>query len=337
MTAPGPTLSQIAAKVGVSKMTVSRALRGERHVGAEMRERVRAAAAEMGWRPDPEISKLMTHMRRGRRAAAPPALAYVWSDNSGRVPSPWGRRLFEGARERARRHGYELEEFHLGARGMTGRRLSDVLEARGIPGLVLSPLVSRSRGHVSLRWESFSSVVIGLGYARPELHRVHHHHFQGMMTVLRMLRKQGLRRVGFYSESTVNERMFGAWAASFLTHHPLPAGQAARLLRLVRKPGREDFLHWLGEARPEVVVDSGLRCAEWLAELPAETRPGHVTLSWGAHRPEVPGLDQQAEVLGAAAVDLLVEQILCNERGVPEHPKMVMTAGVWRAAEKSAG
>lgn len=328
----GPTLSQIAAKIGVSKMTVSRALRGERHVAAQMRARVQAAAQEMGWQPDPEISKLMTHMRRGRRAIAPPTLAFVWSDTAENPPSPWARRLWEGALKRARRHGYELEEFYLGARGLTGRRLSGVLEARGIRGLVLSPLISRSRGHVSLRWESLSAVVIGLGYPSPALHRVHHHHFHGMMTVLRALKKQGRRRIGFYSESTVNERMFGAWAASFLTHHPLPTTQAARLLRLPRKPGREDFIKWLREARPEVIIDSGLRCVEWLASLPPESRPSHVTLNWDADRPEIPGLDQQAEVLGAAAVDLLVEQILCNERGVPEHPKMVMTAGVWRTA-----
>ncbi|HCN28746.1 MAG TPA: citrate synthase/methylcitrate synthase [Verrucomicrobiales bacterium] len=46
--------------------------------------------------------------------------------------------------------------------------------------------------------------------------------------------------------------------------------------------------------------------------------------------------DPRAEVLGAAAADLLVEQILCNERGVPRHPKLVMTAGVWRPAATAA-
>jgi LacI family transcriptional regulator len=64
----------------------------------------------------------------------------------------------------AKKLGFQLEEFHLAARGMTGRRLSGILEARGIPGFILSPLISRSRGHVSMQWEKFSSVVIGLGY-----------------------------------------------------------------------------------------------------------------------------------------------------------------------------
>ena len=35
---------------------------------------------------------------------------------------------------------------------------------------------------------------------------------------------------------------------------------------------------------------------------------------------------------GAAAVDLLVAQHRQNERGIPEHPKMLMTEGLWRAA-----
>jgi hypothetical protein len=163
---------------------------------------------------------------------------------------------------------------------MSGRRLSEILVARGIRGLILSPLISRSRARVPIRWEDFSSVVIGLGYARPELHRVHHHHFLGMMTLLRALRRRGFRRIGFYSERTVNDRMFGAWPASFLTHHPLPAAQADSLLRLVRRPAREDFFAWLQQARPEAVIDPAQHCQDWLAELPAGQRPGHFTLNW---------------------------------------------------------
>jgi DNA-binding LacI/PurR family transcriptional regulator len=327
-----PTLSQIAATAGVSKMTVSRALRGQRHVSAETRDRVLAAAGGLGWRPDPEISRLMSRLRGGRESRDPPSLAFVWSERVETPLSPWSRRLSSGAAERARQLGYRLEEFQLGAGGVTGQRLSEILEARGINGLVLSPLVSRCRGRVSLRWDSFSSVVIGLGYAQPALHRVHHHHFHGMMTVLHALRAQGFRRVGFYCENTVNERMFRAWSASFLAHHPLPMRQAAELLRIARKPGRADFLAWLERIRPEAVVDSGIRCFEWLESLPRDGRPAHATLSWSENRRGLSGLDQQPEVLGLAAIDLLAEQIASNERGVPRHPKIVLTAGQWRPA-----
>lgn len=326
-----PSLNDIALKLGVSKMTVSRALRGEKHVEADLRERIVRTADELGYRPDPEIAKLMTHMRRTRRVAAPRTLAFVWAERSSQemALSSWSQQLVLGAQRQAEKLGFQLEEFHLAARGMTARRLSEILEARGIPGFILSPLVSRSRGHVSMAWEKFSSVVIGLGYARPQLHRVHHHHYLGMMTTLRMLKKQRYKRIGFYCGSTINERMFRAWSASFLAHHPL--AQPGVLLALRKTLSRNDFLEWVRTAKPDVVIDGGHLIRDWLGAVPEARRPQHVSLGWRADMPEVPGIDQQAEVLGAAAVDLLVTQYQQNERGIPKAPRIVMTEGVWRA------
>ncbi len=327
-----PSLNDIALKLGISKMTVSRALRGGKHVEAALRERIVQTAEQMGYRPDPEIAKLMTHMRRARTVASPRTLAFVWAERSSQEieHSSWSQQLVLGAQRQAGKLGFQLEEFHLAARGMTARRLSDILEARGIPGFILSPLVSRSRGHVSMAWEKFSSVVIGLGYARPQLHRVHHHHYLGMMTALRMLKKQGYKRIGFYCGSTINERMFRAWSASFLAHHPLT--QPGALLALRKSLSRNDFLEWLRAAKPDVVIDGGHLVKDWLGPLPPSRRPDYVSLGWRADMPEVPGIDQQADVLGAAAVDLLVTQYQQNERGIPESPRIVMTEGVWRGS-----
>ncbi|TDU67142.1 LacI family fructose operon transcriptional repressor [Prosthecobacter fusiformis] len=327
-----PNLQTIADQLGISKMTVSRALRGERHVEDTLRTRILETAAALGYRPDPEISKLMTHMRQKRRTHAPRTLAFVWAERkvSEISLSPWSQQLIQGARQRADQLGFQLDEFYLSAKGMTGRRLSDILEARGIPGFILSPLISRSRGHVSMRWEKFSSVVIGLGYARPALHRVHHHHYLGMMTAMRQLKKLGYKRIGYYGGSIVNERMFGAWSASFLAHHPLPLKQAAELLGLRRELTREDFHRWLARARPDAIIRNGQNAGDWLEEINIPQDLGLVTLDWQMESPDITGVDQQAEVLGAAAVDLLVAQEQQNERGIPAHPKIVMTAGEWQ-------
>lgn len=313
-------------------MTVSRALRGEKHVETGLRERIVRVAEELGYRPDPEIAKLMAHMRRGRKMAAPRTLGFIWAerDADGVAKSSWSQRLVQGARRRAMQLGFELEEFYLAARGMTARRLSGILEARGVPGFVLSPLLSRSRGHVSMQWEKFSSVVVGLGFARPQLHRVHHHHYLGMMTALRMLKKQGFKRAGFYCGSTIDERMFRAWSACFMAHHSMV--NPGELLALRKVPLRNDFIAWVEAARPDVVIDGGHVVKEWLEEVPVARRPVHVTLAWRADMPEVAGIDQQADVLGAAAIDLLVAQYQQNEQGIPEAPKIVMTEGVWRGA-----
>lgn len=328
---PSPSLSDIANRVGVSKMTVSRVLRGEPHVSQELRENVLRMAEEMGYRPDPEIAKLMTHMRQARRTAAPRTLAFVWAERGEEEVSrsAWSALLIQGARARAERLGFRLDEFHLAAKGMNGRRLSEILEARGIPGLILSPLISRTRGYVAMKWERFSSVVIGLGFARPALHRVHHHHYLGMLTALRQLAKLGYKRIGFFCPATLSARMYEAWAACFLAHHPLPLAQAAELRCITREPSRQEFRRWLEKTRPEVVIDGGHSLLDWMEPGEVPTRLGYATLGWRPDMAHVSGLDQQANVLGAAAVDLLVAQFQQNERGIPTHPKMVMTEGRW--------
>ena len=52
------TLADVAEAAGVSPITVSRALRGERAVAAELVERVRAAATALGYVPDPAARAL---------------------------------------------------------------------------------------------------------------------------------------------------------------------------------------------------------------------------------------------------------------------------------------
>ncbi|WP_277209411.1 DUF6807 family protein [Isoptericola croceus] len=47
----GPTISQVAAAAGVSRATVSRVMNGQATVAADIAERVRAAAAELQYRP----------------------------------------------------------------------------------------------------------------------------------------------------------------------------------------------------------------------------------------------------------------------------------------------
>jgi LacI family gluconate utilization system Gnt-I transcriptional repressor len=67
--APGPssratgraTLSDVSRLAGVSAMTASRALRGERTVDAALAERVLAAAQKLGYVPDPAARALASH------------------------------------------------------------------------------------------------------------------------------------------------------------------------------------------------------------------------------------------------------------------------------------
>lgn len=124
--------------------------------------------------------------------------------------------------------------------------------------------------------------------------------------------------------------MFRAWSASFLAHHPLPTKQAGELLWLQPTLERSAVLTWIKAARVDVLIDGGLRLYDWLKGFRIPEELGYATLGWQDDQPTMAGVDQQAAVLGANAVDLLVEQFHHNERGTPKHPKIVMTEGTWR-------
>ena len=325
------TLAEIAQTIGVSKMTVSRALRGERHVKSALAAEIRTTAERLGYIPDPEVARLMTHLRQSRSVQSRQTLAFLWSEPSPiRTRTPWSRLLVSGAPQRAAELGYQLESFELLPGGLTSARLASILEHRGIRGLIIAPLLSRRRGHLRLPWEKFSTVVIGLGYTSPALNRVHHHHFLGMMTALRQLRRAGYQRIGFCASSVLDKRMFGAWSASFLIHHPLGAASATELMHLPRDVQRSSFLKWCEKARPDALLDSGNNLSSWVQSLAETRRPHLATLSWNAEQPGIPGLDQRPEALGRAAIDQLSSQLHQNEQGIPAYAKTLMLEGIWR-------
>ena len=70
-----PTLSEIAAKAGVSVATVSLALRGVGLVGRDTTERVKAIAEELGYRPNPLLASLATRRFRSRQSTEGTPLA----------------------------------------------------------------------------------------------------------------------------------------------------------------------------------------------------------------------------------------------------------------------
>ena len=61
------TLADVALASGVSPITVSRALRGERAVDPELVRRVQAAAQKLGYVPDPAARALASRLPAARR------------------------------------------------------------------------------------------------------------------------------------------------------------------------------------------------------------------------------------------------------------------------------
>src|SRR5213082_673074 len=98
------SLRTIAQVAGVSAMTVSKALRNLPKVSRRTRARVLRAAAQVGYKPDPEIAKLMHHLRR-RTVASYQGLICAITDRPSDMAHPYHGGLIAGAERQARNRG----------------------------------------------------------------------------------------------------------------------------------------------------------------------------------------------------------------------------------------
>ncbi len=333
------TLKEVAERAKLSLATVSYALRHHPKIPVATREKVAAVARELGYRPNPRVASLMAHIRGAQARAHRERIAFVWVHTSRAEArtDPFLRNVFAGARERAGQMGFTLEEFWTDGAGMTDERLEQILRARGIVGVVLSP-VTTAEAVITLGWDwrHFSAAVIGNLTWTPELHHAGHHHFLAMRLALRELEKLGCRRPAALIEPQTNERAKRAWEAAFLTHHPTPAS-ARGLVRVLGPERLGESAAWLRASRADalIVSDAALLAAPGLRGVCRDLGMQVVTLYWSAETPKgVGGIDQCYDQVAAQAVDLVAAQLNANETGVPDLPRIMLFPGRWVAPGK---
>ncbi len=361
MPAPDNKLQTIADLAGVSRMTVSRALRNQPNVRAELRERIQKIATEIGYRPNPLISTLMADLKRnrsrqrgrgqgagpGNEERSPEVIAFLTADPEGR--DQWRRsetvELFHtGAAERAAQLGYRLEHFWAKEDGMTPARLSRVLWSRGISGLLLAPSwMSFQHDYPEFDWSRFSAACLGYTMSQPDLHRACNNQYLTMRGALRRLRKLGYHRIGLAISRSDDNRVLNHWQAAYLadqTAHDVAESRIPVFLsdQVMEMPvNRRPFQNWVKQHMPDVVVSvhhGFLR--DWMEEtglrVPEDIGYADLDLS-GDMFGRVAGMDQNSRFVGAAAIDLIVGQHHRNERGIPAMPTITSVNGSWRDGE----
>lgn len=328
------TLQDVAEAAGVHRTTVSLSLRGHPRIPKATRERVKEAAARLGYRINPLVSALMQSRRSGR-VVKHVTLAYVTN-----YPTRFGWRpehhnrpdFFPGAVARARELGYKLEHFWLGEPGMSPRRFCDILASRGINGLVIGRLPPGQQT-LELEWTRFSCVALGLTLRQPVLHHVTENHFDTVTQAMTRCRERGYRRVGLvYSEANDSPGVGDRWLAAYLQQQQL-LPKADRLPICPMIPANEPaFVAWVRQHRPDVIIATHARPVfRWLNGMGVEV-PGEVGLIDLEDNPKLgcAGVYYDPDVVGALAVDMLVGLLHRNETGVPVNQHEVLLTGVWR-------
>ncbi len=332
---PAPTLRAIAARAGLSVATVSLALREHASIPPRTRQRVQRLAAKMGYQIDPEVAKLMAYLRQRRRVRTTSALGLInlYGESTPWRRNPFLRRLHDAATQRAALFGYRLVDCWLTEPGMTPARMRDILIARGIEGLIL---MGAPQWSAALDFDLSRFACAAVGYSlRLPLHRACQHQYQEMFTTLRHLEGLGYRRPGLMLTEDADQRTLHHWSAAYLSwQQAIPAAQRVPFLRAPRLDA-PTFRRWFTAHRPGVVIaqsPSAPVIRGWLEEAgaPVPATCGFADLDVDpTPGSSCSGIRQNYEQVAAAAVDLVVAQILRNEHGIPAFPKVVLIEGEW--------
>ncbi len=258
-------------------------------------------------------------------------IAFVWvhMPRSETSADPFLQLVFRGARRRAEKLGYQLEEFWIEKRGLRDGRVSNILKARGIAGVIFSPVVHGAVVRLDFEWNAFACAVVGHAEWIPELNHAGHHHYHAMRLTLQELARLGSKRPAVILDSEVNDRGRRAWQASFLVFHPLPRIAPSLVLAGIPE-SRKQLKAWLHRHRPDALI---LHKSEMVRRFqlmaPAGEQQIIAALHWSPDLKGIAGVNQRFDIVAENAVDLVVTQLRSNERGVPELPRVTLFPGQW--------
>lgn len=327
--APRPTIRLLAQRAQVSSATVSLALRGHPRISAATRQHVLRIAQELGYRPDPNVAKLMLHLRTRRPPGFQALLAALTTIPEERE-QPYLTRMLASARERADSLGYGLMVVRLEDASTPRPDIDRMLRARGVEGVLLLPMRTARSFVDLLAWQNYSVVSATNGVLAPEFHRVVPHQFSNAQSLCAELTRRGYRRIGLVMTAQHDLTVGHAVSSAVVWQNVL--GNGKRVNPLIFDAQRPPKLkQWYERERPDAVIAIGPADARAIARELKLRIPGPVGIAT-TNRTDATsfaGIEERPDEIGAASVRLLTSLIQHGEKGVPAVPTVTMVKGEW--------
>ncbi len=242
-------------------------------------------------------------------------------------------RYFEGARARAQEYGYKLEPFYIDDYP-SAKAASRVLHARGIRGIVVSPIANPdSTRAMNLEWDKFTAVCCGIGRIRPPLHTVSKDVFGTTRLVWEIATAAGYKRIGaaLNRHNPVAEDDWLRIGASEASIRLMGLEESANIPFLTSEVGDDEALmRWYKRYKPELIIGfnhstgealerNGVRIPEEVEFVSLIAVPG---LKWS-------GLNHSYEHIAQRSVDVLHDEIRNNRWGLPSLPNIILVDAEW--------
>jgi len=327
------TMTDLAVRLGVSKNTISLALRYDPQIPEKTRLRIQRLAHKLGYTKNPTVAHLMTQLRRSKSARYQSPLALI---NANLDPDAFRRHptiptYVAGCRKRAKELGYSLDEFWLHEESLDGERLNMIFYARNIRGAIVVGLMKENRlpERFLPTWKTFHTVVTGVRTHGPSLSFACTDHHMLVFTAFQKAVELGYHRPALVLDHVIDGLTDGRFSAGMqIAQAQIPASRRTRPFYLVEEARRKPtlFYAWFEKEKPDVILTLYNVVRHWLHD---RRDVGMIQLEWRAQSPEWAGMNQHNDLVGEAAVEMVINLIQTTEPGIPEFPRATLLGNTW--------
>lgn len=332
------TLKDIASEAGLSIAAVSMALRNSSDLAPATVDRVKRIAVKMGYVPDPALAALAAYRSSIRPASGMGTIAFVsnWETRDGWTRSPNPAVFLENAKNRAHELGYSFEHFWAPECGSSPKRLDQILQTRGIQGVILAPN-QHPEDKLELDWDQYSIMCVNRPTPYGSFQFICPDQFNAMTTCWDHLFARGYRRVGLVVQENLNPTWRRQWNAPHIQAQ-LDLGittEAIPSLAVSSDDSVEMIASWLRRFKPDAVIGRCPRFAEAAAleglRIPQDL--AFVSMNVSDDLEACSGIHQHWDVIGAECINHLHCKIRNNERGSSKVTMGVQVCGSWVPGE----
>ncbi len=331
-------MKDIAVQAGCSVNAVSLALRNDRQISEKLKARIHEIAKDLGYQRNHAVGEVMTQMRlRGAKGTGTTLALMNANINSNALKDhPTVPTYTKGCTERANSLGYNLDTFWLYDEKIKGERLKDILISRGIRGVLLVGMMKQNRLPESFMpvIKALPCVLTGVRSRQPSLSFAAADHYMLTLRALENVIKKGYKRPALVLDRDIESLVEGRFSAGFQRgQENLPIEDRIPPFYDVKEAmsNPDIFKKWLESNKPDIIFTLYNNVLEWVRDcgyrVPEDI--GLAQIDWRESEPDWAGMNQHSNIIGQAAVEMLISMIHHGEKGIPEFPRATLIGSTW--------
>lgn len=342
---PGTTIQDVAARAGVSAMTVSRVINKHARVAGETRRRVEQAIAELGYVPNALARGLLNGRTR--------TIALIVSD----ISNPFFTLIARGVEDVALRNGYAVILGNSDESVEKERQYIDVMLQNRLDGILLAPAGQDSRKALDvLKQQGTTFVLVDRAVEGVTADVVEGDNISGARLLTEHLLRLGHRRIalvnGPLDVSTARERLLG-YQEALRSQHIVPDPALITTGAFTRAEGRasaQQLLRLPLDQRPTAIFGCNnflaIGVIEALREARVDVPRDMAVVSFddielaSALYPFLTVVAQPARTFGTIAMQFLLDRLNSDEHLPPRKvvlpPELIVriSCGAANSSEK---